>query len=84
MSHATYTTDILIIGAGITGLIAGYHLNKAGREILIVDKSRGVGGRMATRRIGDASFDHGANFLYATDPEIIPIIQTALCPKKIY
>lgn len=74
MNQSAYTTDILIIGAGITGLIAGYNLNKSGKEVLVVDKSRGVGGRMATRRIGDASFDHGANFLYATDPDITTIL----------
>ena len=28
----------------------------------MLDKGRGVGGRMATRRFGGASFDHGTQF----------------------
>jgi predicted NAD/FAD-dependent oxidoreductase len=32
---------------------------------MLVDKGRAVGGRMATRRIGDAVFDHGAQFITA-------------------
>ena len=54
--------DTIIIGAGISGLIAASHLRNCGQDVLVVDKSRGVGGRMATRRIGEATFDHGAQF----------------------
>jgi len=36
--------------------------------VLVVDKGRGVGGRVAHRRIGKASFDHGAQCIEATDP----------------
>ncbi len=34
----------------------------------VVDKGRGVGGRMATRRISDGRFDHGAQFFTVRDP----------------
>ncbi len=59
------STDVLIIGAGISGAIAASELAKAGRRVMVVDKGRCVGGRMATRRIGDAIFDHGAQFITA-------------------
>jgi predicted NAD/FAD-dependent oxidoreductase len=52
-------TDVLIIGAGMSGTAAA-ELSRAGRKLLVVDKGRGVGGRMASRRIGEAVFDHGA------------------------
>ncbi len=32
-------------------------------DLVVLDKGRGVGGRMATRRIGEATFDHGAQFV---------------------
>jgi hypothetical protein len=61
-------TDILIIGAGMTGLTAASELQDAGHDVLVMDKRRGVGGRMATRRIGTATFDHGAQLITARDP----------------
>lgn len=54
--------DVLIIGAGMAGLCAARELRAAGREVVLLEKGRGVGGRMASRRIGDATFDHGAQF----------------------
>ncbi len=55
--------DTIIIGAGMSGLVLGKHLNehKLG-SVLILEKSRGVGGRMATRRTLETKFDHGAQF----------------------
>lgn len=54
-------TDVMIIGAGLAGLTCGQELQRAGYGVLILEKSRGLGGRMATRRIGaDGWLDHGA------------------------
>jgi renalase len=36
--------------------------------VLVIDKGRGLGGRLASRRIGHATFDHGAQFITARDP----------------
>jgi renalase len=52
----------IIVGAGISGLIAARRLNQEGWTVTVLDKGRGVGGRMATRRIGRGNFDHGAQF----------------------
>jgi predicted NAD/FAD-dependent oxidoreductase len=59
----------LIIGAGISGLLAGQILSRAGHPVTILEKSRGVGGRMATRRIKNGVFDHGAQFFTVRDPQ---------------
>ena len=45
---------VVVIGAGISGLVAGRELAAAGAEVALVDKGRSVGGRLATRRIGEA------------------------------
>jgi len=58
-------TDVLIIGAGLAGLSAANDLIQAGYDVLVVDKGRGLGGRLAGRRIGEATFDHGAQFMTA-------------------
>ncbi len=59
----------LIIGAGLSGLIAARDLAAAGRSVLVVDKGRSVGGRLATRRMGAAVLDHGAQFFTVRSDE---------------
>lgn len=54
--------DAIVIGAGISGLAAATELAKAGCRTIVLEKSRGIGGRMATRRVGAAVCDHGAQF----------------------
>ncbi len=58
-------TDVLVIGAGMSGMAAAADLADGGLRVRVVDKGRGVGGRMATRRIGEAVLDHGAQFVTA-------------------
>ncbi len=53
-------SDVLVVGAGLAGLVAAGELQRAGLTVRVIDKGRGVGGRLATRRIGEAIFDHGA------------------------
>jgi len=57
----------LIVGAGMAGLTAAGVLHARGWKVILLDKSRGVGGRMATRRIGDSRLDHGAQFFTVRD-----------------
>ncbi len=58
-----------VIGAGISGLFAARTLADHGFHVSVIDKGRGVGGRMATRRVGeDSGFDHGAQYFTVRDP----------------
>lgn len=66
----------LIIGAGITGLAAARELTAHGWEVTILDKGRGVGGRMATRRIQDTRADHGAQYFSVRTPAFRQLIDT--------
>lgn len=78
MTHSKNTnpeTDVLIIGAGIAGLLAATEIKKSGHRVIVVDKGRGVGGRLATRRIGQATFDHGAQFITARHARFAAAIQ---------
>ena len=64
----TPTLDVLVVGAGIAGLTAAAALRERGRSVLVLEKSRGLGGRAATRRRGDLRIDHGAQFFTVRDP----------------
>lgn len=59
----------LILGAGMAGLTAARELTRHGWDVMVLDKGRGVGGRMATRRIELAKVDHGAPYFSVKTPE---------------
>lgn len=59
---------VVIIGAGMAGLTAAHALADAGADVRLVDKGRSVGGRLATRRVGAAILDHGAQFFTVRTP----------------
>lgn len=69
------TQSCLIIGAGIAGLLAAKQLTAAGYAVTVLDKGRGVGGRMANRRFENARFDHGAQFFTVRDPQFAALVE---------
>lgn len=75
--------DVVIVGAGLSGLVAGSLLLKDGASVVLLEKSKGVGGRLASRRIttrdgGEAHFDHGAQFLEISHSKCQSILESAL------
>ena len=77
MHHDQPSQRIAVIGAGIAGATCAASLHQAGLQVSLFEKSRGLGGRMATRRAtwtsGDgtaqtADFDHGAPWFNARHP----------------
>lgn len=60
--------EVIVVGAGICGLVAAQRLSESGAEVIVVDKGRSPGGRLATRRIGGATLDHGAQFFTVRTP----------------
>lgn len=61
--------DFAIVGAGLTGLTFAWDLanHNSHLEIEVFEKSKGCGGRMATRRTDSSKFDHGAQFIKRAD-----------------
>lgn len=66
---------VAVVGAGIAGLTCARALADAGYEVVVFDKGRGPGGRMASRRAEIAGetvrFDHGTRHFTATDPRFV-------------
>ena len=66
---------VAVIGAGMTGLACAGALHRAGAAVTLFDKSRRVGGRLATRRVDGLMFDHGAQYATARDPAFVSVMQ---------
>ncbi len=60
---------VAIVGAGIAGISCATVLVQAGIPVVLYDKGKGLGGRVATRRAGPHQFDHGAQFVTAQGPD---------------
>ncbi|MBS7807559.1 FAD-dependent oxidoreductase [Variovorax sp. PCZ-1] len=69
---------IAIIGAGMAGITAARTLLQAGYQVTVLDKSRGAGGRMSTRRTEFGGFDHGAQYFTVRDARFRQMMQWAL------
>ncbi len=67
---------VAIVGAGIAGLAAARLLLEAGIACTIFEKSRGLGGRMATRRVDAWQFDHGAQYFTARGARFAALVET--------
>lgn len=69
------TAPIAIIGTGIAGLSAAQALHAAGHEVQLFDKSRGSGGRMASKRSDVGALDLGAQYFTARDRRFVDVVQ---------
>lgn len=76
--------NIVVVGAGFSGLTAARRIVDAGHEVVVLDKGRSSGGRCATRRIGAAVVDHGAQFFTARSDEFTAQVQQWLHDKVAY
>ncbi len=45
MLQGDYSTDVLVIGAGLAGVLTAYKLKKCGRRVIVVDSGRAAGGQ---------------------------------------
>ncbi len=81
-------SSVLVIGAGMSGLVAARTLHNAGINVTVIDKGRGVGGRLATRRLAvsdkesqqiegklEGKVDHGAQYLTAHEGDFIALVE---------
>jgi predicted NAD/FAD-dependent oxidoreductase len=68
--------EVVVVGAGVAGLTCARELARSGRNAVLLEKSRGVGGRCATRRIGDTSVDHGITFYHGKDEELRTLLES--------
>lgn len=78
MAPDAKSNSCIVVGAGVSGLLAARELSSAGWRVVVLDKGRGVGGRMATRRVGSGTFDHGAQFFTVRSERFRGLVETWL------
>lgn len=71
------TYDVVVIGAGMAGLIAARTLAEAGLKVLVVEAQDRIGGRILTRHIGEEAIELGAEFIHGRPPELWALIDEA-------
>ncbi|MEB3229152.1 MAG: FAD-dependent oxidoreductase [Synechocystis sp.] len=71
--------SVVIVGGGICGLLAATVLQRQGLTVTVLDKGRGIGGRLASRRLryDDAvgCFDFGTQYFKVQDPDFQSWVQ---------
>ncbi len=68
--------SVAVIGAGLAGLACARTLADHNLAVTVFEKSRGLGGRCATRREGVWRFDHGAQYFTIRDPRLAPLVRS--------
>jgi renalase len=74
-SDTTTQWDVIVVGAGLAGLICAQKLQRAGYRVAVLEKSRGLGERLATRRVDGDAIDHGARFLQPQTPALQALVE---------
>src|SRR5690554_1234445 len=74
MSDTTPIRSIAVIGSGLAGLTSAILLGQSGHHVSVFEKSRGPGGRMASKRVGDGSADIGAQYFTARHPQFLKFL----------
>ncbi|MEM5838710.1 FAD-dependent oxidoreductase, partial [Pediococcus acidilactici] len=74
--------DVAVIGAGLAGLVCAQQLTQAGYNVVVVEKSRGLGGRVATRRVHGTCADHGLRYLEPKSHLLQQLVQV-LCERNL-
>ncbi len=78
MAQGMERVDVCIVGAGISGLSAARELCGQGKKVAVLEKSRGVSGRSATRRWQQTIVDHGAQFFTVRSREFNEFVEACL------
>lgn len=66
--------NIVIIGAGLSGLTAGFYLKKSGFDVTILEADKAVGGRVQTDIVDGHKLDRGFQVFFTEYPEAKKIL----------
>lgn len=67
--------DVVVVGAGLSGVVCARELVAAGHRVTVRDRGRRPGGRMAVRRHGDRVVDIGASYFTTRSDEFAVVVE---------
>lgn len=82
MSDDVEPVDVLVVGAGVSGLACAREVVAAGGRPVVLDRARGVGGRCATHRLEGQPVDIGVLFLHGTDPRFLALLREVPAERR--
>ena len=68
--------DVIIVGAGLSGSYLARKIKELGLNTLIIEKSKGIGGRFSTKPVGSGLADYGCHYLKPKTKELSELIQS--------
>jgi renalase len=75
-------SDLLVVGAGLSGIAAATAAQDAGLSVEVLDRGRRIGGRMASRSLRDTGtafdgrvVDYGASYFTAREPSFVSVVE---------
>lgn len=73
--HNDRTRDVVVIGAGLTGLTTAFYLKRSGFDVEIVERENRIGGQIHTYRSGKYIFESGPNTGVVSYPEVAELFE---------
>ena len=76
------TFDAIVIGGGITGLVAAYKLNQKGKKVLLIEKQNRLGGNISTLREAGYIFEEGPQTILANNKAVWELVEELKAPLE--
>ena len=76
VSDLSFDNDVIVIGAGITGLTTAFHLIKSGKKVHILEKEKRIGGQIKSYKEKGFTFESGPNTGTLSNPDVVELFES--------